>query len=601
MGTWYRPENLLKNRYESVKSKGMKFTGFIFSALLLLIGCQKSGEQSITKEGFLILDMVHHNPGEPLFHSAFTNPEKLAKYGYSGKVLNDFKFAHCAITYSSLNKQIFPVGGEGRRWVDSTALYIEKEIDAAHAAGIELLCFTDIMVIPRKMLEIYKDSLCNAEGKIDFHRPFTQKVHRIMVDEIFRRFPKLDGLVIRTGETYLHNVPFHVGNSPVSQGVESHKILINLLRDEICVKRNKKLIYRTWDFGNFHTQPDYYLAVTNAVETHPKLYFAIKHTNGDYHRTFKFNPTITLGKHKQIIEVQCQREYEGKGAYPNYVMKGVIDGFEEYANDPAPKSLKDISNHPTFAGIWSWSRGGGWRGPYISNELWCDLNAFVISRYAQTPQQNEAEIFELFTDELGLTNEDKKRFRQIALLSADAVIRQHSSLIADINVWWTRDMFLGGEAELGSSFQKIIENNQVDAVLHEKKECTALWGKIVNTANLITSGSPDFRNYLKVSSEYGFLLASITEQAWTIWLLGMTGDKTGEYDTKSLATAFRHYDELWAKYRLLKEENQNCATLYIPYAFVYKQPDYHANNGMQQWVEHYRDLYDTQFKTAKLE
>ena len=38
----------------------------------------------------------------------------------------------------------------------------------------------------------------------------------------------------------------------------------------------------------------------------------IKHTNGDYFRTYPFNKTLTLSKHKQIVEVQCQREYEGK-------------------------------------------------------------------------------------------------------------------------------------------------------------------------------------------------------------------------------------------------------------------------------------------------
>ena len=44
-----------------------------------------------------------------------------------------------------------------------------------------------------------------------------------------------------------------------------------------------------------------------------------------------FNPTLGIGRHRQIVEVQCQREYEGKGAYPNYVVKGVVEGFEENA------------------------------------------------------------------------------------------------------------------------------------------------------------------------------------------------------------------------------------------------------------------------------
>ena len=57
--------------------------------------------------------------------------------------------------------------------------------------------------------------------------------------------------------------------------------------------------------------------------------FSIKHTALDFWRHVKVNECLTRGKHPQIIEVQCQREYEGKGAYPNYVMDGVINGFEE--------------------------------------------------------------------------------------------------------------------------------------------------------------------------------------------------------------------------------------------------------------------------------
>lgn len=36
-----------------------------------------------------------------------------------------------------------------------------------------------------------------------------------MLQEVFARFPSLDGLVIRVGETYLHNVPYHCGNGPI--------------------------------------------------------------------------------------------------------------------------------------------------------------------------------------------------------------------------------------------------------------------------------------------------------------------------------------------------------------------------------------------------
>ena len=57
-----------------------------------------------------------------------------------------------------------------------------------------------------------------------------------------------------------------------------------------------------------------------------------------------FNPCIGIGKHQQVVEVQCQREYEGKGAHPNYIAKGVIDGFEEFkkSNIKKPYCLNQV-------------------------------------------------------------------------------------------------------------------------------------------------------------------------------------------------------------------------------------------------------------------
>lgn len=100
--------------------------------------------------------------------------------------------------------------------------------------------------------------------------------------EMFETFPQLDGLVIRTGETYLHDAPYYVGNHPVQNGMYDHITLINLLREEVCERRNKKLFYRTWDMGQLHSIPKYYLSVTDSIEPHPNLYFSIKHTMTDF-------------------------------------------------------------------------------------------------------------------------------------------------------------------------------------------------------------------------------------------------------------------------------------------------------------------------------
>ena len=134
---------------------------------------------------------------------------------------------------------------------------------------------------------------------------------------------------------------------------------MKILREEICVKRNKQLIFRTW--LSFDTNSTTYKQVSNAIEPHKKLFISIKHCEGDFHRANAFSRVLGQGRHQQIVEVQCAREYEGKGAYPNYVCNGVIEGFEEHriAMKPdAMKSIRGLYKTGKLAGIWTWTRGG---------------------------------------------------------------------------------------------------------------------------------------------------------------------------------------------------------------------------------------------------
>ena len=57
-----------------------------------------------------------------------------------------------------------------------------------------------------------------------------------------------------------------------------------------------------------------------------------------------------------------------------------------------PRGLRDVVGLPQFAGVWTWSRGGGWEGPFITNELWCDLNTYVVSQFVIDPKRSEEEI-----------------------------------------------------------------------------------------------------------------------------------------------------------------------------------------------------------------
>lgn len=555
-----------------------------------------------------ILDMVHHNPGEALTRSEFNSPLYLQKNGYSGQVINDFTFAHAALTFDALNADIFPAGSRERTWVEDAAKVVRRHIAEAHRAGIKVYYFTDLIVLPKKLVEKYREDICDASGKISLERPKTIEIHKVMFDELFAKFPDLDGLVIRTGETYLNNVPYHTGNNPITEAEKSHVRLLDLLREEVCVKRNKKIFYRSWSFGGMHEQPDYYLKVVSQIKPHPNLVFSIKHTKGDYHRTFDFNPTLGLGKHQQLVEVQCQREYEGKGAYPNYVMDGVINGFEEYYGQQPQagfKGLAELRSSPVFKGIWSWSRGGGWVGPYIKNEFWCKLNAWVISHWAQNPGRTEAAVFAQFMKENGITGKSAIAFRKLCLLSAKGVVRGHASIALPFEqewVWWMRDEFLGGidpntggdkfdsEGILYKMFSSYYKRNLLDRAIAEKKQMVDIWKEIVSLSSSIRMPNKADQDYISVSSRYGLLLHQIIAEGWSIMAMGFVGDQTGQYDRPGMRTAINNYDRLWLAYRELKANNPACASLYQPYAFSYVAPEYHKEKGMKLSVDKYRNL-----------
>jgi hypothetical protein len=555
-----------------------------------------------------VMDMVHHNPGEALTSSKFTNPEFVKRSGFNIQVLNDFIFPTAAVTFNAFDETIFPVGSRERHWSDSILSVICANIKAAHAAGIKAYYFTDIVVLPKKLVDKYKSQVCDANGKISFEKPLTIDLHKQMFAELFRKFPDLDGLVIRTGETYLNNVPFHTGNNPIIEKYKSHITLLQLLRDEVCVRYNKTIIYRTWSFGGMHEDPDYYLRVTNAIEPHPNLVFSIKHLKGDYQRTFPFNPTIGIGKHRQIIEVQCQREYEGKGAYPNYVMNGVINGFEEYDLTKHPNCLNDVKENHNFAGVFSWSRGGGWVGPYISNEFWPKLNAFVLSAWANNPKLSEEDAFNRFMDAQGITSKtSRKAFRELCLLTEKAILRGHMSAIYPMKAnwaFWMRDEFLAGiepfdpldtgkhssEGLLYEMFSEYFEKGILKDAVNEKHESVKMWETIVSLSSKVKSGFPADDAYIRVSSLYGLFLHRIIAAGWEVMALGFKGDRTGRFNKPDIKKAIIAYDAAWKDFEHLRERESSCATLYKPNAFIYRAPDYYYRKGMGYSVNKYRKL-----------
>ena len=537
---------------------------------------------SDARGGLLVMDsnMNRFDPNP----SKFASPSFQRECGFNAVAIQPGMPLAVTALFDGYDKRVFPEGSEARAWVLEARKNFAAKFREAKAAGVKVLATTDIIVLPHRMKELCGDEICGKNGRIDLMKAKTQEIYRALIGEFFDTFPELDGIVIRTGETYTFNIPYHGGNGPCdyandlegSKGV--HAALMNLLREEVCVKRGKTCVYRTWDFDVFHTRPSYYLDVVRRVKPHEKFLVSIKHCASDFYRGVDFNRTLGLGDHRQIVEVQCQREYEGKGAMPSYVAASVIDGFEEhertgFLGDACVRpSLRALAKSPLFAGVWTWSRGGGWVGPCIKNELWCELNARVMAAWANDPSRTERECFAEAAEALGVCRESIETFHQLALLTPKAFLRGKSATNPalrngrlGIYLGNMRDCFICGLDRLqknGDWFSTRVLDGSIDGVLADRGEAVRIWEEIVRLAGAVKCRDKATEDYILTSSIYGLRLFRMVEAGWDVMAMGVKGDMLGSYDTARLSAAIGRYDRAKAEYLNLANEQPDCATLF---------------------------------------
>ena len=549
----------------------------LISAAAALAACTANAGPVRAEPLPFVLDMVHHNPGEPLFVTKFNDPAFLKKWGYTGQCPKFF--TQTAVTYEAFDPTVTPKGSDARAWSEKTAAFIDERIAEAQAASLPLYPFTDVLLVPKTLMEKYGGEM-KTDGHLSILRPMTQKVLRAQIAEIFERFPGLSGLTIRFGETHLHDTPYHVGESPAAS-IEEQKALIALLREEICVKRDKQLIYRSWSWGGIglHTNPTTYLDVTDAIEPHPKLAISIKHASGDFVRGVPFNRTLGIGKHPQIVEVSAnQAGLFGKGAHPYYLGQGVIDGWEEMGE--GKRGLRDLVASKQFVGVWTWTAGDGWGGPYSPNEFWTNLNAWVIKQFGLQPWRTEPELFaEYARDVLKLDEAQTQIFRELCLLSASAAFHGQQSSLLSIRPFWCRDDFLAAV-----NLEAVVAQNISREVLEEKATAVADWRRIEALSRKLHLPNPADQDFLEVSATYGRIKYALIERIWKMQILAAEGKRDGKLDTEGLRAALDEYDALWKEWRQLKADHASCPTLYKEE----KSGAWGAPPGMKETLHDYR-------------
>jgi hypothetical protein len=224
-------------------------------------------------------------------------------------------------------------------------------------------------------------------------------------------------------------------------------------------------------------------------------------------------------------------EAYGKGAHPYYSAYGVINGWPETKyevkwgmitgkpTDPSsPRGVKDILNRGLLCGTYTWSHGGGWQGPYITNEIWTDLNTYVVSHWGLDTKRREEEIFYEFADKrLSLKGWNADIFRQIAILSIEAVRKGQCNSYTINDKWWARDEYFsvaGNEKTVASILEKKLQNK----VLAEKAEASALWRQIEALSKQLEVKDSVTLEAIRVSCTYGRIKYELVEKMWVMMI-----------------------------------------------------------------------------------
>jgi hypothetical protein len=348
--------------------------------------------------------------------------------------------------------------------------------------GLAVCLGTDEIQFPVAVYQQARARLATPDGKqLDLHQDAFWNLYREKYRQVLRELPQVAYVMVRTGENYADRSGGAIFGQMLAdrqrprgseEWVGLMQRLINETRKVVVDECGRKLIWRTWDLGNggFHSSVDLYDKVLAGVKERTGLILAVKFVQTDFWRYNDFNPTIGRGGVDQIVEFQCQREYEGKGAFPNYM-------GPEHAE--AIRRLRDLG----VKGVWSWHTGGGWGGPKLQSDRWVRLNVEATARLVQQPDADPRALAEQWAvREFGPTA--APTVAEIAMLSPSCVqkliyvapyARSHRGWLPSLNLM-RDDIIRGDKSATAGIIKSLYDGSQqdLDEALREKTEAVDL-------------------------------------------------------------------------------------------------------------------------------
>ena len=295
--------------------------------------------------------------------------------------------------------------------------------------GMQVFLTTDMLTVtPPLARHLRRVAPAASAVGIDAADPAVWQVYRAGLDELFDSMPAIGGLVIRFGEGgNLYNTAGWPYRSEVA--VRDAKSLRAMLHGLLPIfeRRQKTLVLRSWtvgvgSIGRLHIDPALYEKVLGDIDS-PALVVSTKYTAGDFFSYLPLNPTLMTGRHRRIVEFQARPEFEGFGAFPDFL-------GEEWAN-----ALRTIrAANPHLAGTYIYSQAGGplRAGPRMLYPLhgfwlWTDANVFVASHLATDPSADVRGLARQWASErFGDRHPGVQRFRRSTAFARRRRDREHA-------------------------------------------------------------------------------------------------------------------------------------------------------------------------------
>ena len=435
----------------------------------------------------LKLATILDNPGEPKSESQYRDPRALAELGYNGVVI------YQTTGLSGVESPAAIDSGEMRRWVEGQFEQVSREIDRALGAGLAVYIAYDVLCLARSVLERDAPTLtCRNRPRTicPGSEPALSRSVRAL-EAALQRWPRLAGVVLRFGDNDAARLPYLVGNDIYSPHCprcsdldRAARVLAVLDRfHELVVRRQgKRLIARAWNLrpGGMHDTPAICEQVRDRLPGEPgddRFVLSFKFSETDFWRYQRWNPaSLCLGGRPILYELQCQREFEGKGGIPNWQVPLWRDGFVEMG-DADRGGLARVSRKVNLAGLWAWVRGGGWGGPFVKNEAWIDANVVAVPRLADDPAIEPEALAQLWVRErLQVEDADAAQAVLATLTRSVDFIRQafyvEPYARARRDHWhsngdWVQDDLL--DADAAWRVIQRIDEAQLDRVIAEKE------------------------------------------------------------------------------------------------------------------------------------